>query len=181
MPNLSPDAPAPAAVPAWRAPHPEPIAEPRAWKWLAGGALLLVAWAAYMYSTQFANGLAAAEGANLGPDTDFRVSITNAPGAGAYPISSFTWLLVHKTMSDAARAAQIKAFCTWMIGSDAQAMASGLQYAPLPAPVVALVKARLAAEVGAHHALRLYRVLAARTLGAILALGLPAVVWGSPA
>jgi phosphate transport system substrate-binding protein len=92
---------------------------------------------------------AAAEGANLGPDTDFRVSITNAPGAAAYPISSFTWLLVHKTAngaaSDAARAAQIKAFCTWMIGSEAQAMASGLQYAPLPAPVVALVKARLAA------------------------------------
>jgi phosphate transport system substrate-binding protein len=88
---------------------------------------------------------AAAEGANLGPDTDFRVSITNAPGAAAYPISSFTWLLVHKTGNDAARAAQIKAFCTWMIGSDAQAMASGLQYAPLPAPVVELVRTRLAA------------------------------------
>ena len=88
---------------------------------------------------------AAAEGANLGPDTDFRVSITNAPGAAAYPISSFTWLLVHKTANDAARAAQIKAFLTWMIGSEAQAMAPDLQYAPLPAPVVALVKARLAA------------------------------------
>lgn len=87
---------------------------------------------------------AAAAGADLGPDTDFRVSITNAPGAAAYPISSFTWLLVHKTMSDTAKATQIKAFCTWMIGSDAQAMASGLQYAPLPAPVVALVRTRLA-------------------------------------
>jgi len=86
---------------------------------------------------------AAAEGANLGPDTDFRVSITNAPGAAAYPISSFTWLLVHKTAKDPARAAEIRKFCTWMIGSEAQAMASGLQYAPLPAPVVELVKARL--------------------------------------
>ena len=41
MPNLSPEAPAVGAVPAWRAPKPEPIAEPRAWKWLAGGALLV--------------------------------------------------------------------------------------------------------------------------------------------
>jgi phosphate transport system substrate-binding protein len=88
---------------------------------------------------------AAADGANLGPDTDFRVSITNAPGAAAYPISSFTWLLIHRSMSDAAKAARIKAFCSWMIGSDAQAMASGLQYAPLPAPVVELVRTRLAA------------------------------------
>ena len=87
---------------------------------------------------------AAAAGANLGPNTDFRVSITNAAGAEAYPISSFTWLLVHKTMTDRAKAAQIKAFCTWMVGADAQRMASELQYAPLPAPVVALVKARLA-------------------------------------
>jgi phosphate transport system substrate-binding protein len=88
---------------------------------------------------------AAAAGADLGPDTDFRVSITNAPGATAYPISSFTWLLVHKTMQDPARAAQIKAFAGWMIGPDSQRMASELQYAPLPAPVVGLVKARLAA------------------------------------
>ena len=87
---------------------------------------------------------AAAAGADLGPDTDFRVSITNASGAGAYPISSFTWLLVHKTMNDPTKAAQIKAFCTWMIGGDAQAMASGLQYAPLPTPVVELVRTRLA-------------------------------------
>ena len=88
---------------------------------------------------------AAAAGADLGPNTDFRVSITNAAGAAAYPISSFTWLLLHKTMADAARAAQLKAFCTWMVGADAQRMASELEYAPLPAPVVALVKARLAA------------------------------------
>ena len=87
---------------------------------------------------------AAAAGADLGPNTDFRVSITNAAGAEAYPISSFTWLLVHKTMTDSTKAAEIKAFCTWMVGADAQRMASELQYAPLPAPVVELVKARLA-------------------------------------
>ena len=86
---------------------------------------------------------AAAAGANLGPNTDFRVSITNAAGAAAYPISSFTWLLLHKTMADTAKAVQIKAFCTWMVGADAQRMASELEYAPLPAPVVELVKTRL--------------------------------------
>ena len=41
---------------------------------------------------------AAAAGADLKPETDFRVSITNAPGAEAYPISSFTWLLVRSTI-----------------------------------------------------------------------------------
>ena len=47
---------------------------------------------------------AAAAGAELEPETDFRVSITNAPGAEAYPISSFTWLLVRRTDPDAAEA-----------------------------------------------------------------------------
>ena len=86
---------------------------------------------------------AAAASAKLKPDTDFRVSITNAPGADAYPISSFTWLLVRKDGKDPAKAKLIKDFLTWMIGSDAQKMAAELQYAPLPAEVVALVKARL--------------------------------------
>jgi phosphate transport system substrate-binding protein len=86
---------------------------------------------------------AAAASAKLKPDTDFRVSITNAPGADAYPISSFTWLLVRKDGKDAAKAKLIKDFLTWMIGADAQKMAAELEYAPLPAEVVALVKARL--------------------------------------
>ncbi len=88
---------------------------------------------------------AAAAGAALGRDTDFRVSITNAAGADAYPISSFTWLLLHKTMSDTAKAGQLKAFGTWMIGPEAQRMAADLQYGPLPMPVIELVRARLAA------------------------------------
>lgn len=86
---------------------------------------------------------AAAAGADLGANTDFRVSITNAPGAAAYPISSFTWLLVRKDGKDVAKAKLIKDFLTWMIGADAQKMAAELEYAPLPAEVVALVKARL--------------------------------------
>jgi phosphate transport system substrate-binding protein len=86
---------------------------------------------------------AAAAAAKLKPETDFRVSITNPPGADAYPIASFTWLLVHKDSKDAAKAKIIKDFLTWMISPDAQQMASELKYAPLPKEVVTLVQARL--------------------------------------
>ncbi|MBA3659695.1 MAG: phosphate ABC transporter substrate-binding protein PstS [Gemmatimonadales bacterium] len=86
---------------------------------------------------------AAAAGTKLPKDTDFRVSITNAPGAAAYPISSFTWLLVHKDTRDAAKARVLRDFLTWMLTPDAQKMAAGLHYAPLPAEVVTLVQARL--------------------------------------
>jgi phosphate transport system substrate-binding protein len=86
---------------------------------------------------------AAAAAAKLKPDTDFRVSITNAPGENAYPIASFTWLLVHKDNKDAGKAKLIKDFLTWMIGPDAQKMATELKYAPLPTEVVSLIQARL--------------------------------------
>ena len=86
---------------------------------------------------------AAAASAELAPDTDFRVTITNAPGADAYPISSFTWLLVKKTGMDAAKAATLRTFMEWMISSDAQRMAADLHYAPLPMPVIELLQARL--------------------------------------
>jgi len=86
---------------------------------------------------------AAAAGTKLPKDTDFRVSITNAPGATAYPISSFTWLLVHKDTKDAGKAKLLKDFLSWMITPDAQKMAAELKYAPLPAEVVSLIQARL--------------------------------------
>jgi len=86
---------------------------------------------------------AAAAGAKLENDTDFRVSITNAPGAQAYPISSFTWLLVKKDNKDPTKAKLIRDFLAWMITPEAQAMAADLHYAPLPSPVVSLVQARL--------------------------------------
>ena len=86
---------------------------------------------------------AAAASAKLPKDTDFRVSITNAPGAEAYPIASFTWLLVPKDAKDPAKAKVLKDFLTWMITPDAQKMASELNYAPLPAEVVALIQTRL--------------------------------------
>jgi phosphate transport system substrate-binding protein len=86
---------------------------------------------------------AAAASAKLKADTDFRVSITNPPGDDAYPIASFTWLLVQKDAKDAAKAKLIKDFLTWMITPDAQKMAEELKYAPLPPEVVKLVQARL--------------------------------------
>ena len=87
---------------------------------------------------------AAAAGIKLPKDTDFRVSITNAPGADAYPIASFTWLLVKKDNKDPAKAKLIRDFLAWMLTAQAQEMAAALHYAPLPDPVVTLVEARLA-------------------------------------
>ena len=75
------------------------------------------------------------------PD-DFRVSITNAPGKGAYPISSFTWLLVPVEWSDAGKEKVFVDFLNWMIGPG-QSMTSALDYAPLPKPVVQKIKARI--------------------------------------
>jgi phosphate transport system substrate-binding protein len=75
------------------------------------------------------------------PD-DFRVSITNAPGKDAYPISSFTWLLVPAEWSDAAKEKAFVDFLTFMIDKG-QTMTAALQYAPLPTNVATKVKARI--------------------------------------
>ncbi len=88
---------------------------------------------------------AAAAGARFEPNTDFRVSITDAPGADAYPISSFTWLLVRPDMKDAAKGKALRDFLEWMLTPEAQRMAAELQYAPLPPQVVALVRERIGA------------------------------------
>ena len=85
----------------------------------------------------------AASSAKFDKNTDFRVSITNAPGQGSYPISSFTWLLVRPDMKDAGKAKAMKDFLAWMITPEAQAMAKDLSYAPLPAEVTGLIKDRL--------------------------------------
>jgi len=86
---------------------------------------------------------AAAQSAHFAPDTDFRVSITNAPGADAYPIASFTWLLVKPSNPDPVKSKQIKDFITWMLSPDAQRMAADLQYAPLPVPLIELIQKRV--------------------------------------
>jgi phosphate transport system substrate-binding protein len=78
---------------------------------------------------------AAAGAAKSMPD-DFRVSITNAPGKKAYPISSFTWLLIPSQFADANKGKAMKAFLQWML-TDGQKSAPTLDYAPLPKEVVA--------------------------------------------
>lgn len=77
---------------------------------------------------------AAASAAKDIPD-DFRVSITNAPGAQSYPISSFTWLLIPAQIQDAAKRDTIKGFLKWML-TDGQGYNEGLTYAKLPKAVV---------------------------------------------
>jgi phosphate transport system substrate-binding protein len=70
---------------------------------------------------------------------DFRVSITNAPGKDAYPISSFTWLLIPAQSKDAAKGKILADFLNWMV-TDGQKMTTALAYAPLPDNVAAKVK-----------------------------------------
>ena len=65
---------------------------------------------------------------------DYRVSITNAPGAHAYPISSFTWLLIPVKSADAAKGKVIKDLLSWIITSG-ESEVSALSYAPLPKSV----------------------------------------------
>src|ERR1700719_397710 len=70
---------------------------------------------------------------------DFRVSITNAPGKDAYPISSFTWLLIPEKSKEAGEGKILADFLTWMV-DDGQKMTADLTYAPLPGNVAEKVK-----------------------------------------
>ena len=85
---------------------------------------------------------AAASAAKEMPD-DFRVSITNAKGKDAYPISTFTWLLIPARFSDTTKRDAIKAFVSWML-TDGQDYTEALSYARLPKEVVAKEKKALA-------------------------------------
>ena len=80
---------------------------------------------------------AAAAGAVTAMPPDFRVSITNAPGANAYPISSFTWMLFYQNPKDKARAKVMADFFKWAL-ADGQKYCADLGYAPLPSEIVAL-------------------------------------------
>ena len=71
---------------------------------------------------------------------DFRVSITNAPGAGAYPIASFTWLLLYSNPTDTTKSAAMVDFVTWAL-TEGQKFTTELGYAPLPASVVKMEQA----------------------------------------
>ena len=86
---------------------------------------------------------AAAAAASANMPSDFRVSITNPPGSDAYPIASFTWLLIPSTISDSTKRASITGFLRWML-SDGQKMTEALGYAPLPEQVISKEQAAVA-------------------------------------
>ncbi|MEJ2187305.1 MAG: phosphate ABC transporter substrate-binding protein PstS [Gemmatimonadota bacterium] len=88
-------------------------------------------------SLQGATAAAAGVAQHLPADTDFRVSIVNAPGAQAYPISSFTWLLVYQHMNSAEKAKELIGFIRWALNTGEQEV-SALDYAPLPGNMVQL-------------------------------------------
>lgn len=79
---------------------------------------------------------AAAAGAAQNMPADFRVSITNAPGKTAYPIASFTWLLIPQKIADPNKKKIIIDFLHWMM-TDGQNMTEALSYARLPKEVQA--------------------------------------------
>jgi phosphate transport system substrate-binding protein len=85
---------------------------------------------------------AAAAGAASNMPEDFRVSLTNAPGDQAYPIASFTWLLVYRDQANEVKGKALVKFLWWAI-HDGQKYPGALLYAPLPAPVVKQLEARI--------------------------------------
>jgi phosphate transport system substrate-binding protein len=92
-------------------------------------------------SLESVSAAAAAAAASM-PD-DFRVSITNPPGKAAYPIASFTWLLIPAQIQDAAKRDAIKGFLNWML-VDGQQFCEPLAYSKLPKEVVAKEKKAIA-------------------------------------
>jgi phosphate transport system substrate-binding protein len=84
----------------------------------------------------------AAAGSMKSMPEDFRVSITNAPGKDAYPIASFTWLLIPAQSKDPAKGKILVDFLNWMV-QDGQKMTAALTYAPLPENVAEKVKAEI--------------------------------------
>src|SRR5207247_165960 len=87
---------------------------------------------------------AAAAGAAGSLPEDLRVSITDAAGAAAYPISAFTYILVYADLPDAAKGAALARFLWWAV-HEGQQFGAPLHYAPLPAAVVQRDEAKLKA------------------------------------
>jgi phosphate transport system substrate-binding protein len=78
----------------------------------------------------------------LPENTDYRVSIVNAPGAGAYPIASFTWILLYQNQQDADTGQKLVDFLRWAL-REGGASAAALDYAPLPSQMVTRLEQRL--------------------------------------
>ncbi|HST07273.1 MAG TPA: substrate-binding domain-containing protein, partial [Gemmatimonadaceae bacterium] len=86
---------------------------------------------------------AASVARSLPANSDYRISIANAPGADSYPISSMTWMLVYQHQRDAAKGKKLVDFLNWAY-TTGEGEASSLDYAPLPPELTARLKARLA-------------------------------------
>ncbi len=95
---------------------------------------------------------AAAASAAATPD-DLRVSITNANGAAAYPISSYTYVLVYKQQTNATKGKAVVDFLWWGI-HDGEKFAKDLQYAPLPDEIVKRAEAKIKSITAGGKALR---------------------------
>jgi phosphate transport system substrate-binding protein len=85
---------------------------------------------------------AAAESADEAMPEDLRMSIVDAPGELAYPISAFSYVLIYEEQSDAAKGKELAQFLWWAI-HDGQQFGAALHYAPLPSQVVTKTKAQL--------------------------------------
>ena len=96
---------------------------------------------------------AAAAGSAANTPDDLRVSITNATGAQAYPISSYTYILVYKNQKDAGKGKALVDFLWWGI-HDGEAFAKDLQYAPLPADIVKRAEGKINSVTAGGAALR---------------------------
>jgi phosphate transport system substrate-binding protein len=79
----------------------------------------------------------------LPANTDFRISVADAPGADAYPISSFTWILAYQHQRDAVKGKKLVDFLNWALTSG-ETEAASLDYAPIPSEMSASVKAKVA-------------------------------------
>jgi phosphate transport system substrate-binding protein len=96
-------------------------------------------------SINSATAAAAGAAGNLPANTDYRVSIVNATGKGAYPVASFTWIVAYERQTDAAKGKKLADFLKWAL-TDGQAMAGPLDYAPLPESMRSALVARLDAR-----------------------------------
>ncbi len=93
-------------------------------------------------SVESATAAAAGVAKSLPANTDFRISIVNAPGAEAYPISSFTWILLYEHQKDAEKGKKLLNFLRWAM-KDGEKEAPKLDYAPLPKNMVSMIEKRL--------------------------------------
>lgn len=92
---------------------------------------------------------AAAAAKSLPPTSDYRISIVDAPGKDAYPISSFTWILLYRNIPDAEKGKKLLDFMRWAY-QEGEKTAGSLDYAPLPANMIAQLEKRLSTiRVGA--------------------------------